>query len=98
MLLEAEEVASEGERRMASVWKVVSSGVSGVGRSGRLAAEESSSSSERSRLSKMEGVESWRKVLQGAVLWQREREGRCMGRKSLSSMEGKPNSMASSNF
>ena len=67
VLLDLKEVASEGERRVASVWKSESKGVLGLSRSGTLMASESSPSS-RSRVSKTEGLSSCRNVEQGAVL------------------------------
>lgn len=96
VLLEPAEVASEGERRVESWLKTLSMGVYGASLSGRLVVDSASSSS--SRASNRDGISSWRNVLQGAVLWARDSEGRLKGRSSVSSMDGKPNSMASSKF
>ena len=69
----------------------------GESRSGR----EVASSSGSSKASNIDGLLSSRNVfwtLLGAVRWDRVREGRDKGMFSLSSIEGKPNSIASSNF
>ena len=81
----------------------------GLSRSGRDCVSSSSEEEGAERASNMLGLLSSRKdfpggsparVLGGAVTWYRwfEREGRERGRMSASSIEGKPNSIASSNF
>lgn len=96
VLLEPEEAAADGERSVASWLKTPFMGVYGASLSGRLVVDSASSSS--SRASNREGMSSWRNVLQGAVLRARESEGRLKGRSSVSSMDGNPNSIASSKF
>lgn len=94
--LEPEVLATDVERNIASCLKALSVGVYNASLSGRLVVDLASSSS--SSASNREGMSSWRNVLQGAVLWARESEGRLKGRSSVSSMDGKPNSIASSKF
>ncbi len=94
-MLEREELAADGERSVVSWLKTLSMGVYGAPLSGRLVVDSASSSS---RASNREGMSSWRNVVQGAVLWARESDGRLKTRSSVSSMDGNPNSMASSKF
>ena len=96
VLLEAGEVATGGDRSVASCLKTLAMGVYGASLSGRLVVDSASSSSSSRALNRE--MSSWRNVLQGAVLWARESEGRLRGRSSVSSMDGNPNSMASSKF
>ena len=96
VLLETGEVASGGDRSVASCLKTLAMGVYGASLSGRLVVDSASSSSSSRALNRE--MSSWRNVLQGAVLWARESEGRLRGRSSVSSMDGNPNSMASSKF
>lgn len=56
----------------------------------------SSSASKREGFSGV-SLSSWRNVLHGAVAWW-EREGRLRGCEEESSIDGNPNSIASSNF
>ena len=92
--------ATEGDRRYVSL-NCGSWGVYGDPCSGRDWVPSSSEESEADRASKTLGVESLRKVLPGGVVWYLRgfwREGRERGGLLLSSMLGKPNSIASSNF